>query len=124
MAVRVSAASVIIRNSTVEERFPGGMAAFPQIVPNQTFCTDGTISRVAFMVAEDASRFIDRLVAGGIVLSLERAYDEIAVVVEGVGFRTHCNWLQLGLLRVILLSGWQARTAAISASCSMNSNPK
>lgn len=97
MAVRVSAASVIVRNSSVESRLPGGMVFFVRLVPNSTLCSDGKISRVAFMVSEDARTFINRLVSAGLVASPDKTHEEIALVQEGRGFCFPCDWLQLGL---------------------------
>ena len=97
VAISVVAASVIVRNCTIEARFPGGMKSFVSSCPNQTFCTDGTISRVAFMAVEDARRFMNQLVAAGLAASVEEAHSEIALVTQGQGFMSVCNWLQLGL---------------------------
>lgn len=97
MAVYSSAFSVIIRNSTIEAHFPGGMHAFELSCPNETFCTDGKITRVGFMVEEDARTFIAQLVAAGIESSEKEAAAEIAVFVEGKGLLYPCDWLQVGL---------------------------
>lgn len=97
MAVSAAAASVIIRNSTIEARYPGGLASFSASCPNQTFCTDGTVSRVGFMTTIDAQTFIRQLVAVGFAPTLEEAHSEIALVAQGEGFIYPCAWLQIGL---------------------------
>jgi len=97
MAVFVGATSVIIRNSTIEARFPGGMESFAASRPNQTFCTDGTITRVGFMDDADAWTYIKQLVAAGLVPSDAEAHMEIALVHQEQGFAYSCDWLQLGL---------------------------
>lgn len=97
MAVSALAISVVIRNSTIEVRYPGGMAAFARSCPNRTYCTDGSISRVGFMVQSDAETFINRLRAADLTLSPEEFPSQIAVTVQGHGFLTPCDWLQLGL---------------------------
>lgn len=97
MAVSAIAISVVVRNATIEARFPGGMPAFARSCPNQTFCTDGTISRVGFMVQNDAQTFINRLGAAGLAPSPTQAASEIALVIQGHGFFYPCDWLQLGL---------------------------
>jgi len=68
------------------------MKSFVSSSPNQTFCTDGEISRVAFMVTDDARMFTSRLVDVGLV-----ARTEIALVTQGQGFDYPCDWLHLGL---------------------------
>src|SRR2546428_1019185 len=97
MAVSAIAISVVVRNASIEAHFPGGMLAFARSCPNQTFCTDGTISRVGFMVQKDAQTFANRLAATGLALSPAEAASEIALVIQGQGFFSPCNWLQLGL---------------------------
>jgi hypothetical protein len=97
MAVSTVASSVIIRNCTIEARLPGGMAAFEHSCPNQTFCTDGSISRVSFMLEADARSLINQLVAAGLVSSREELVSEIALVFQEQGFAYPCDWLQLGL---------------------------
>ena len=97
MAISLVGSSVIVRNGTIEARFPGGMKSFVSSCPNQTFCTDGNISRVAFMVTDDARIFISRLVDAGLASSVAEARTEIALVTQGQGFDYPCDWLQLGL---------------------------
>ena len=97
MAVSAHAISVVVRNSTIESQFPGGLAKFAGSCPNQTFCTDGTVSRVGFMTTTDARRFMDQLVAAGLAPSVANANALIALVAEGHGFVEACDWLRLGL---------------------------
>jgi len=97
MAVSAISISVVARNATIEARFLGGMPAFVRSCPNGTFCTDGTISRVGFMVQSDAHTFINRLRAAGLAPSSAGVASEIALVEQGRGFLFPCNWLQFGL---------------------------
>ena len=97
MAVSAQTISVVVRNATIEAHFPGGMLAFARSCPNQTFCTDGTISRVGFMVQNDAQIFANRLAATGLAPSPTETASEIALVIQGQGFSYPCDWLQLGL---------------------------
>ena len=97
MAVSALACSVIVRNSTIETHMPGGITAFENSSRNQTFCTDGTISRVGFMVEADARTFINHLATVGLVPSLPEAPSEIVLVIQGHGFAYPCDWLQVGL---------------------------
>lgn len=97
MAVSAIGCSVIVRNDSVEARFPGGMSSFRSSCPNGSFCTDGTISRVGFMNTDDARTFISELVGAGLAPSMAQAASEIALAVQGHGFPTPCDWLQLGL---------------------------
>jgi hypothetical protein len=97
VAVYCAAVSVIVRNSTIEARFPGGISTFGLSRPNETLCSDGEISRVGFLVENDARSFIARLLEAGIVPPENEASSEIALIVEGMGFLYPCEWLQIGL---------------------------
>jgi hypothetical protein len=97
MAIYAAACSVIFRNATAEARLAGGVHAFGRSRPSPSFCTDGTLCRVGFMVEADARRFIVELIADGLVQSAEESWTEIALAVQGVGFKHPCDWLQLGL---------------------------
>jgi hypothetical protein len=100
MAVYSGAISVILRNSTMEACFHGGMNDFFRIVPNGTFCTDGQVSRVGFMVEADARVFFGQLVAAGVAQTQSELEGKVAVFVQGVGFLNPCDWLEIGLVRV------------------------
>jgi tetratricopeptide (TPR) repeat protein len=97
MAVYAGVCSVIFRNATADARLAGGVHSFGRSRPCPMLCTDGTICRVGFMVEADAKRFIVQLIADGLAPSAEEAWTEIALLVEGFGFRNPCDWLQTGL---------------------------
>jgi hypothetical protein len=66
MAVLVADFSVVIRNSAIEQGFPGGLLAFQNACPNKTLCSDGLLTRVGFMMLDDANFFLLRLIAQGL----------------------------------------------------------
>jgi hypothetical protein len=61
MGVLIEGVNVVIRNVTVDVRFPGGMREYARSCPNGTFCTDGEICRVGFMTTADAVSYVDTL---------------------------------------------------------------
>lgn len=97
MAVSALVNSVVVRNADINARFPGGMPAFAKFCPNQTFCTDGTISRIGFMVECDARTFANSIATAGLAPLGTDVSSEIALVRQGQGFAYPCDWLQLGL---------------------------
>jgi hypothetical protein len=98
MAVIIECDNVLIRNSTVEQRFPGGMKAYERSCPNGSFCTDGQICRVGFMAEADARSYIDHLESVGLVGPTDEGSPEIAVISQQDGFIFPCDWLELGWL--------------------------
>lgn len=116
VAISVVAASVIVRNGTIEARSPCGMNSFVSSCPNQTFCTDGNISRVAFMVADDARTFISRLVDAGLAPSAAEARSEIALIMQGKGSIIPVTGSKRGSSTGILAPGWLVRIAGACLS--------
>ena len=96
MAVSACGFSVIVRNKTLEDRLPGGLSAFRELCPNQTFCTDGQISRVGFMHSSDANAFIAKLGAAGLVPFKENVSVDVALTDELFGLYHACDWLEIG----------------------------
>jgi hypothetical protein len=90
MPVLVDCATVVVRNATVEARFPDGVAGFERRCPNSTFCTDGLLCRVSFMHLVDAAAFIDYLGSLGFVPP-----SEIALIQMPLGPLLPCAWLHV-----------------------------
>ena len=95
MAVLVQAVTVIIVNSALEQRFPGGLRAFEQSWSGPTYCSDGRISAVAFMSLEDARRFTTLLAARGFADPWATPARDIAVAIQGQGLLTPADWLKV-----------------------------
>ncbi len=100
MAVIIECDNVLIRNSTVNQRFPGGMQEYERSCPNQSFCTDGQICRVGFMTTADALSYIDCLENLGLAGPTETESPDIALVSQRYGFLFPCDWLELGRLHL------------------------
>jgi hypothetical protein len=95
MAVHAAGFSVVIRNSAIEQWFPGGLRAFQDACPNKTLCSDGLLTRVGFMVLDDANFFRLRLVAHGLAKLRDDAEGEIALVRQDRGCLSSCDWLRV-----------------------------
>lgn len=93
MAVHAAGFSVVIRNSAIEQQFPGGLRAFEDACPNQTLCSDGFLTRVGFMALDDANFFRLRLVAQELAKLRDDGEGEIALVQQDRGCLSSCDWL-------------------------------
>jgi hypothetical protein len=116
VAVSIAFYSVVARNSTITERFPGGMDGDADARPNASFCTDGNVARVGFMAFDDANAHVEWLRSFGFVISPETSDSEIAIVREDKGHLLPCNWLQLGSVDgrpIAWLSGTEPGLAVI-----------
>lgn len=98
MAVLGECLSVITRFSTIEIKFPGGLSRFLSRVPNQTYCSDGSLIRVGFMTPVDVSVWVQLLEDQG--LDFIREIDgehwaiDIVVVDQVEGPTCKCNWIE------------------------------
>ena len=93
MAVSISGYSVVVRNKTIDERFPGGMLAYTSLCSNQTFCTDGEVTRVRFMTLADAEIFLEGLAERSLTPAEKGVSADAAVVSESDGsvYPCHCS---------------------------------
>lgn len=101
MAVIVECVTVVVTESALQQRYPGGVAAYREAAPNATYCSDGRISAISFIIPEDAHAFVRTLTRSGLADPwLGRSLD-IAVADQSEGLLAECDWLALDL-RVVL----------------------
>ncbi len=96
MAVLVEGISVIVRMTSIHERFPGGWEAFRARSPNQTLCGDGEIARLGFMSPADAEAFVRSLEQYGIVYRVQGKARDVVVVDQVAGPMVACDWIEFG----------------------------
>ncbi|MDD2908092.1 MAG: DKNYY domain-containing protein [Candidatus Gracilibacteria bacterium] len=97
MAVLMEATNIIIRNSTIEEKYPGGLDEYIKNIPNDTFCSDGKITRIGFMVYDLSIEFIKVLEGYGFILEDESlSFKDICITRQSIGALHSCDWLICG----------------------------
>ena len=104
MPVLCECISVIIRCSSIERFFKGGMDAFYKIIPNDTARSDGELFGVGFMNPMDVKSFIDVLENGGLQFQQSKGFslkrlknrsqNDIVVVDQFMGPTTDCDWIE------------------------------
>ncbi len=99
MAVPIFGYSVVARNKTIDERFPGGLLAYTSLCPNQTFCTDGKVTRISFTTLADAAIFLEALAQRGLTPAEKGVSVDAAVVSESGGSVYPCHWLEHGTIQ-------------------------
>jgi len=97
MAVVIEGYSVVVRNSTLAARYPGGVETYEQSAPNATFCSDGNLCRIGFMMSRDAETFIAQLAADGLTPHRDGVAEDVAFVSQFDGFLRPCDWLEAAL---------------------------
>jgi hypothetical protein len=96
MCVLVEGISVIVRISTIEEKYPRGLEGYYLFRPNATFCADDHLVRVGFMMPDDVGIFVGHLEEMGLRFVDEDGFVDIAVVDQVTGPTTRCEWLEAG----------------------------
>lgn len=94
VAVIADGVSVLVLNETVEARLPGGVCRLESESPNRTFCTDGEVCRIGFMVMDDAVAYVRRLVESGFTAVQGGHSRDIALADQDVGFLWPCDYLE------------------------------
>ena len=104
MPVLCECISVIIKCSSIERYFKGGMDAFYKIIPNDTARSDGELFGVGFMNPMDVKSFIDVLENGCLQFQQSKGFslkrlknrsqNDIVVVDQFMGPTTDCDWVE------------------------------
>ena len=95
MAVIIEAFSIIIRNSTIETKFPGGLDGYKKACPNTSLCTDGELCRVGFMTEVEISNYLKFLSENGISICDKNRRTQIAYVDHDGSLKWECDWIQV-----------------------------
>lgn len=93
MAVLLEGVSLVFENHVLERKYPGGVLGLRSNWSNGSFCTDGTISRIAYFKTDDAFCALMTMPDYGLDVSTEFATD-VAVFVHGGTAWTPCLWLE------------------------------
>jgi hypothetical protein len=93
MAVMIEGMTLVFENSTLEEKHPLGIYGFKKMWDNGSYCTDGTISRLAFFEAEDAFAVFHAMQDIGLETCMDFAMD-VAIFSHGGGLWVPCVWLE------------------------------
>ena len=97
MAVVIEGITVVTLNAPLERHFPGGADGLAHQAPNDSYRSDGTLTAVSFGVVADAKTFVGELRKYGFSDPWSTQSEDVAVVVEYIGFVTPCHWLQMDL---------------------------
>ena len=95
MPVLVEAINVIVRNETIEEKYPGGLGSYWVDSPNRSMCSDDHVTRVGFLALDTFREFIDRLMELGFRFVEDDELIDIAVFDQEEGMLRPCRWLHV-----------------------------
>jgi hypothetical protein len=90
MAVLAECYSVVVRVTTLNRAYPGGVEAYEVNCPNRTFCSDGEVCRVGFMAWADTEAFLQSLQRFNITAEA----GDVAIIREDKGLLQASAWLE------------------------------
>lgn len=95
MAVLIEGISILVPNATLELKYEGGVDRYRRDAPNDSFCSDGLLTRVGFMTPAEVTEFVNALQARGLQFYLDGRFVDIAIVDQHHGSTSECEWLAL-----------------------------
>jgi hypothetical protein len=93
MAILLEGVSLVFENEVLEEKYPGGVRGLRKDWDNGSFCTDGTISRIADFESDDACCAFIAMPDYGLMVAFSHAAD-VAMFVHGGAAWAPCLWLE------------------------------
>ena len=96
MPVIIEGISIVTRADAIASKLAGGENGYWPLIPNQTYCADGELTRVGFMTPLDAEAFVRRLTGAGLVHLQNGAAVDIVVVDQLRGPLSPCSWVEYG----------------------------
>lgn len=93
MTVLLEGVSLVFENDILDAQCPGGLLGFRAAWDNGSFCTDGTISRIAFFETDDGFCTLMAMPDYGLEVSTRFAAD-VAVFLHGGVPWVPCLWLE------------------------------
>lgn len=117
MAVIVEGISVIIKISSILNKYPGGWLNFKEQVPNYTLCADGELVRVGFMSSEDVKAFVDCLRRHNLIYLYGGTPRDLTVVDQFKGPIVPCDWIHFEKIDWEDNSHKQITVCKLSGSC-------
>lgn len=95
MAVLMEFYNVIIKNDTIEKKYPLWLEGYITNLPNKTFCTDGKITRVGFMSLDNSYEYIRELERFWFIGNNNT---DICITKMWVWTIWECSWLWCGII--------------------------
>jgi hypothetical protein len=96
MAVLIEVLCVIVRRSTIDEKYPGGWEKFEADHQTLPFCADDKIMRLGFTSPLEMRSVIRELEKFGFAYLKDGNSADIAIVDQSRGFMAPCDWLEYG----------------------------
>ncbi|MFN0300270.1 MAG: hypothetical protein ACKVQU_07935 [Burkholderiales bacterium] len=94
MSVLAEAFSVVVPVSVLARSYPGGISRYERESPNRSFCSDGVLTRIAFLARKDAEYFVGLLQSEGLTSYERGVFVDVALLDQNIGSLAPCLWLE------------------------------
>jgi len=106
MAVLIEGFCLVVRNSTLQDRYPGGRVEFVGKWLDASICGDKHVTRVGFMTLDGMESLVDQLLSAGFDKGDSSKEPDFVIVSQMHGLLSPCGWLDLGTQEEYV-AGWQ-----------------
>ena len=96
MAIELECVSVIVRIRAIEERYPGGLTAYRDDCPNNSYLQDDHLTRVGFMSTAEADQYLGEVAAEGLRVTNDPSTSDALMVCNSREPIARCDWLVIG----------------------------
>ena len=93
MAIQIQFINLIVRKSTLESKYQGGLEQFIKDMPNESFKEDDELVRYGCMNGLDLENFIDLILKRGLEYKGEET-DDFEVIYTFSGASWKVSWLE------------------------------
>ena len=94
MAVLIEGLSVVVRNSALDHKFPGGSSRFQDGLRDDAICFDENLTCIHLTSPDEVGAFVGWCESTGLVFLANGACVDIVVVDQRNGPTTECEWIQ------------------------------
>jgi|GEM_PF-3044174 len=95
MAIELECASVIVPTRALDERYAGGLKAYRDDCPNNSYLQDDHLARVGFMSTAEAEEYLGQIAAKGLRVTEDPSTSDALILCSGRE-PAPCNWLMIG----------------------------
>src|SRR5262249_28396254 len=96
MAIELECANVIVRIRALEARYPGGLTAYRDDCPNNSYLQDDHLTRVGFMSTAEAEQYLGQVALRGLHVTDDPNTSDALIIRSNRAPIPTCHWLVTG----------------------------
>jgi hypothetical protein len=94
MTVLIEGLSVVMRNSALDEKFPGGSKRVQDGLRDDTICFDEDLTGIHLSSSDEVGAFVRCCESAGLIFLANGVAVDMVVVDQRTGPTTDCDWIQ------------------------------